>query len=211
VGPGRALTGERALHLAPGEIGDHLGPTPRCGLGRTHRGLTLFACPGGESHDLGLLGIALLLRRRRIDVCMLGANVPASALAEVVRTIRPPSTCQPHFGHRCPPWPSRGGRPSERGYRQRASSAVLHWPSAARLGAFPASCGQHRWMTPPARSASGLLLLPAMQTSPDSSPTTHTGPGRTLYHAAAVDSPVLVGPAPRASPSRDDSQKNDSA
>ena len=49
----------------------------------------LLACPGGEQHDLGLLALAVLLRRRAWSVRFLGASTPAEVLESVVTETRP--------------------------------------------------------------------------------------------------------------------------
>lgn len=46
----------------------------------------LVACPEDERHDLGALALALLLRRAGLRVAYLGADVPASALVDAIRS-----------------------------------------------------------------------------------------------------------------------------
>jgi MerR family transcriptional regulator, light-induced transcriptional regulator len=53
----------------------------------------VLACAEGERHDLGLLGLSLLLRERGIRVIYLGADVPAVDLARATATLRPNAVC----------------------------------------------------------------------------------------------------------------------
>ena len=53
----------------------------------------LLACPEGEGHDLGLLALALLLRRRQVTVLYLGARVPLEDLIDAVERVRPAALC----------------------------------------------------------------------------------------------------------------------
>ena len=52
----------------------------------------LLACPAEEHHDLGLLVLSALLRRRGWSVRYLGADTPASDLVEVARATQPAAT-----------------------------------------------------------------------------------------------------------------------
>jgi DNA-binding transcriptional MerR regulator len=74
----------RELCRAISEIGDQLvsrSPT------------VLLACPEDERHDLGLLGLSLLLLERGARVIYLGADVPATDLARAVSETRPDAVC----------------------------------------------------------------------------------------------------------------------
>jgi DNA-binding transcriptional MerR regulator len=53
----------------------------------------LLACAEGERHDLGLLGLSLLLKERGIRVIYLGADVPAVDLARATAATRPQAVC----------------------------------------------------------------------------------------------------------------------
>lgn len=53
----------------------------------------LLACPEDERHQLGLLAMALLLRRRGLRVFYLGADVPAAELHSALQRIKPDSVC----------------------------------------------------------------------------------------------------------------------
>jgi methanogenic corrinoid protein MtbC1 len=53
----------------------------------------LLACAEGERHDLGLLGLSLLLREQSIRVVYLGADVPAVDLARASAETRPDAVC----------------------------------------------------------------------------------------------------------------------
>ena len=53
----------------------------------------IMASPEGEAHELGLLSLALMLRKRSLSVIYLGARVPCSDLIEVIRQTRPCAVC----------------------------------------------------------------------------------------------------------------------
>jgi methanogenic corrinoid protein MtbC1 len=53
----------------------------------------VLACPEDERHDLGLLGLALLLKRKGFRVVYLGADVPAADVARAVQDLRPQAVC----------------------------------------------------------------------------------------------------------------------
>ena len=53
----------------------------------------LLACAEGERHDLGLLGLSLLLREHSMRVMYLGADVPAVDLARASAEMRPDAVC----------------------------------------------------------------------------------------------------------------------
>jgi MerR family transcriptional regulator, light-induced transcriptional regulator len=53
------------------------------------RGPIVLACPPGERHDLGLLGLWLALRKRGFAVVYLGADVPRDALLAAIEQTRP--------------------------------------------------------------------------------------------------------------------------
>jgi methanogenic corrinoid protein MtbC1 len=53
----------------------------------------LMACAEDERHDLGLLGLALLLRQAGIKVIYLGADVPASDVARAAAALKPEAVC----------------------------------------------------------------------------------------------------------------------
>lgn len=55
--------------------------------------LALLACPEDERHDLGLLGLRLLLTARGIRVLYLGQDLPRDALVAAVRDARPAAVC----------------------------------------------------------------------------------------------------------------------
>jgi MerR family transcriptional regulator, light-induced transcriptional regulator len=52
-------------------------------------GPILLACPPGERHDLGLMGLWLALRQRGFVVVYFGADVPRDALLEAIEQTRP--------------------------------------------------------------------------------------------------------------------------
>jgi DNA-binding transcriptional MerR regulator len=60
---------------------------------RKDRAPVLLACAEGERHDLGLLGLCLLLRERGAGVVYLGANVPSVDLGRATATLRPAAVC----------------------------------------------------------------------------------------------------------------------
>lgn len=49
----------------------------------------LLACPQGERHDLGLLGLWVALRQRGLRVVYLGADVPRDGLLAAIEQLRP--------------------------------------------------------------------------------------------------------------------------
>jgi methanogenic corrinoid protein MtbC1 len=53
----------------------------------------LLACPEDERHDVGLLGISLLILERGGRVIYLGADVPVTDLARAVSDTRPDAVC----------------------------------------------------------------------------------------------------------------------
>jgi methanogenic corrinoid protein MtbC1 len=53
----------------------------------------LLACPEDERHDVGLLGLSLLLLERGARVIYLGADVPITDLARAVSDTRPDAVC----------------------------------------------------------------------------------------------------------------------
>lgn len=53
----------------------------------------LLACPEDERHDVGLLGLSLLLLERGAHVIYLGADVPITDLARAVSDMRPDAVC----------------------------------------------------------------------------------------------------------------------
>jgi len=55
----------------------------------TRRGRILAACPSGEEHTLGLLTLALLLRRAGWDVVYIGADVPLQEMEETIQAVEP--------------------------------------------------------------------------------------------------------------------------
>ncbi len=55
----------------------------------TRPGKAILACPPEEEHTFGLMLLAVLLRRRGIDVVYLGANVPTDRLASALANVRP--------------------------------------------------------------------------------------------------------------------------
>jgi DNA-binding transcriptional MerR regulator len=55
----------------------------------TRPGKVILACPPEEEHTFGLMLLAVLLRRRGIDVIYLGANVPTDKLALTLKSVRP--------------------------------------------------------------------------------------------------------------------------
>jgi methanogenic corrinoid protein MtbC1 len=52
-------------------------------------GKVILGCPPGEEHTFGLKLLALLLRRRGVDVTYLGANVPMDQMASAISAARP--------------------------------------------------------------------------------------------------------------------------
>lgn len=54
----------------------------------TRKGIALVGCPSGEWHTFTALLLALLLRRRGVNVIYLGADVPTNQFAETVNTTR---------------------------------------------------------------------------------------------------------------------------
>lgn len=56
-------------------------------------GCLLLACPEGERHDLGLLGLNLLLLQRNARTVYLGADVPAADMARAVADLEPRAVC----------------------------------------------------------------------------------------------------------------------
>ena len=60
----------------------------------------LLACPEDERHDLGLLGLFLLLRERGVHAVYLGADVPVSDLGECCCTTA--TACGVPIGHATP-------------------------------------------------------------------------------------------------------------
>ncbi len=57
------------------------------------RPLVILACPEAEYHDLGLIGLWLLLGGEGVPVRFLGANVPQEPLIEMVRLLSPRVVC----------------------------------------------------------------------------------------------------------------------
>lgn len=55
--------------------------------------LVLMAAPAGERHDLGMLGLALLLHQRGIEVIYLGADCPTEDLRAAVDAMKPDVVC----------------------------------------------------------------------------------------------------------------------
>jgi len=55
--------------------------------------LALLACPEDERHDLGLAGLALLLRQQGLRVLYLGADVPTPDLIEASDATHPDAIC----------------------------------------------------------------------------------------------------------------------
>jgi DNA-binding transcriptional MerR regulator len=55
----------------------------------TRPGKVILGCPPEEEHTFGLMLLAVLLRRRGIDVVYLGANVPTDQLASALKSVRP--------------------------------------------------------------------------------------------------------------------------
>jgi len=55
----------------------------------TRPGKILMGCPPQEEHTFGLKLLALLLRRRGVDVTYLGANVPMDRMASAIAAVRP--------------------------------------------------------------------------------------------------------------------------
>lgn len=53
----------------------------------------LLACPEDERHDLGLLGLSLLLRRAGVQTLYLGADVPTADILEVCDVAKPDAVC----------------------------------------------------------------------------------------------------------------------
>ena len=53
----------------------------------------LLACPEDERHDVGLLGLSLLLLERGARIIYLGADVPITDLARAVSDTRPDTVC----------------------------------------------------------------------------------------------------------------------
>ena len=60
---------------------------------RADGGSVVLACPEGEAHEFGLLGLALLLRRRKVAVVYLGACVPCNDLVHTVRKTQARALC----------------------------------------------------------------------------------------------------------------------
>ena len=55
--------------------------------------LLLLACPEDERHDLGLLGLRLMIGQRGGRVLYLGTDLPIDALNAAVRDVRPAGVC----------------------------------------------------------------------------------------------------------------------
>jgi DNA-binding transcriptional MerR regulator/methylmalonyl-CoA mutase cobalamin-binding subunit len=53
----------------------------------------LMACPESERHDLGLLGLALLLRMEGVNIIYLGADVPTADIVAVCDSVKPDAAC----------------------------------------------------------------------------------------------------------------------
>lgn len=53
----------------------------------------LLACPEDERHEVGLLGLALLVRERGIRVYYLGADVPQFDLVAAILAVQPDGVC----------------------------------------------------------------------------------------------------------------------
>jgi methanogenic corrinoid protein MtbC1 len=74
----------RELCAAISELSDRtVSPSPT----------VLLACPEDERHDVGLLGLSLLLLERGARVIYLGADVPITDLARAVSDTRPDAVC----------------------------------------------------------------------------------------------------------------------
>lgn len=78
-----------ASQLLRREMASALGSLPLPGEGP----LIVLACPEGEQHDLGLLALALLLRRAGRRVIYLGADVPAVDLLSVAAVTQASAIC----------------------------------------------------------------------------------------------------------------------
>lgn len=55
--------------------------------------IVVLACPEDERHELGLLGLRLLLGERGLAVCYLGVDVPSPDLVSAVRQLQPAAVC----------------------------------------------------------------------------------------------------------------------
>lgn len=55
--------------------------------------VVVLACPEDERHELGLLGLRLLLGERGLAVCYLGVDVPSADLLAAVRQLQPAAVC----------------------------------------------------------------------------------------------------------------------
>jgi DNA-binding transcriptional MerR regulator len=55
--------------------------------------IVVLACPEDERHELGLLGLRLLLGERGLAVCYLGVDVPSPDLVAAVRQLQPAAVC----------------------------------------------------------------------------------------------------------------------
>lgn len=55
--------------------------------------VVVLACPEDERHELGLLGLRLLLVERGLAVCYLGGDVPSADLVAAVRQLQPAAVC----------------------------------------------------------------------------------------------------------------------
>jgi MerR family transcriptional regulator, light-induced transcriptional regulator len=53
----------------------------------------ILACPEGERHDVGLLGLCLLLRAEGVNTVFLGAEVPTPDLLEARMLLEPDAIC----------------------------------------------------------------------------------------------------------------------
>ena len=58
-----------------------------------HQPQVLLGCPEGESHDLGLLALSVMLRQRDLGVLYLGPDVRPEDLVTAVRQAKPSAVC----------------------------------------------------------------------------------------------------------------------
>jgi methanogenic corrinoid protein MtbC1 len=76
-------------HLASGLIRDRLAVLMRLSGASPDAGLIVLTCAAGEHHEIGLLMLAVFLKRRGWRVLSLGANTPLEELDRVVAVLEP--------------------------------------------------------------------------------------------------------------------------
>jgi methanogenic corrinoid protein MtbC1 len=76
-------------HLASGLIRDRLAVLMRAASPSPDAGLVVLTCAPGEHHEIGLLMLGVLLKRRGWRVLTLGANTPLDEIDRVVAVLEP--------------------------------------------------------------------------------------------------------------------------